>query len=129
MADDFDISRLLANLEIVDGWTITGANSAHRVWKEANGEDVEAYFEVDGDNIGVELFVDEARTSTGPYSASFPVADFSGPVARSAVGSKFYQWVTHVLSQDDAKRFDPETKVPTDVWTRHGGPPNGAYRE
>lgn len=69
MADDFDISRLLASLETVDGWTITGANSARRVWKEANGEDVEAHFEVDGDNIGVELFVDEARTSTGPYTS------------------------------------------------------------
>ncbi len=129
MADDFDISRILAGLETVDGWTITGPNSARRVWDDANGEDVEAHFTPDGDKIGVELFVDEARTSTGPYTASFSVNEFSGSVERSAVGSRFHQWITHVLTNDEHKRFDPETKVPDELWTRQGGPPQGAYRE
>jgi hypothetical protein len=129
MADDFDISRLLASLETVDGWTITGSNSARRTWEEADGEDVEAHFSPSGENVDVELFVDAAGASTGPFTSSFSVNDFSGSVERSAVGSKFHRWVVHTLSQNKSKRFGPETKVPTEVWTRYGGPPDGAYKE
>jgi len=125
MVDDFDISRLLASLETVDGWMITGSNSARRAWEEADGEDVEAYFTPNGESVDVELFVDVAGASTGPFTSSFSVNDFSSAVKRSAVGSKFHRWVVQILGQNKSKRFGPETKVPTEIWTYY----NGAYKE
>lgn len=121
--DEFDLAQLLLDLQEIDRWTLTGPSSA----KTRLGDtELECFFYPDG---AVKLHVNTARFMLGPKTARFTAADFSGPVARSIVGSRFYQWLKTAAQGEKSRAFGPSVDTPHEVWTRPGAPSAAAYDE
>jgi hypothetical protein len=97
--DEFDLARLLLQLENNNGWTLVGGYGVERRWVEDRGQLVTAHFSPGKLGARVKVYVQDAGATHGPFTNTFRAEDFEGPTRGSAAGSKFYQFITWNLDE------------------------------